>query len=70
MESISDKELARFGHTIDRINHYEYLVFGGAIENNDNTYVTTNDTFVINKDTLQWRRIQSNLTRCWCYTFQ
>lgn len=52
MDKILDKELARFGHTINRINHYEYLVFGGAIENNENTYVTTNDTFVINKDTL------------------
>ena len=52
MDEILDKELARFGHTIDRINHHEYLVFGGAIENNENTYVTTNDTFIINKDTL------------------
>ena len=69
MDDISEKELARFGHTIDRINHHEYLVFGGAIENNENTYVTTNDTFVINKDTLQWRRVQSNIKRHWCNTF-
>lgn len=54
MNLINERDLARFGHTLNRINDNEFLIFGGAVENAPNAYVTTNDTFILNKNTLEW----------------
>ena len=39
------------------------LIFGGAIENNENSFVTTNDTYLLTVDTLLWTKLESTLTR-------
>ena len=35
------------------------LVFGGAIDSKDQSFVTTNDTFLVNCDTLTWTRLEN-----------
>ena len=47
------QQLTRFGHTINQINKNELLVFGGAVEKEQEKFITTNDTFIIRMDTLQ-----------------
>jgi len=64
-QGINERELARFGHTSTPIGNGRVLIFGGAIENNENKFVTTNDIFVVNLETLQWTKLESNLKRHW-----
>ncbi len=57
------RDIARFGHTITKLNDKQMLLFGGAVETNRGVYSTTNDSFSICKETLVWTKIQSNLKR-------
>lgn len=41
------------------------LVFGGAIENNGESFVTTNDSYLLTMDNLTWTKLESDLTRHW-----
>ena len=41
------------------ISEEHVLVFGGAIERDQNSFVTTNDTFLINKSTLKWTKLEN-----------
>ena len=66
---IIERELARFGHTSTPIGNGRMLIFGGAIENNENKFVTTNDIFVINLETLGWQKLESYLIRHWKYSY-
>lgn len=43
---------ARFGHTMAFVSDNQIVVFGGAIDSRDQSFVTTNDTFLLNCDTL------------------
>jgi hypothetical protein len=67
--SIIERELARFGHTSTQIGLGRILIFGGAIDNNENKFVTTNDTFVVNVETLQWTKLESEFIRRWQCAF-
>lgn len=39
--------MARFGHTITRLNDNNLLLFGGAVETNKGIYTTTSDSYLI-----------------------
>lgn len=47
------KHNPRFGHSITSINDQFLLCFGGAIETGRGLYSTTNDSFLIDKNTLE-----------------
>lgn len=53
----------RFGHTLTFVSENKMVVFGGAIDSKDQAFVTTNDTFLVNCDTLAWQRLESKLNR-------
>ena len=57
------KDMAWFGHTITKLNERNQLLFGGAVETNKGVYSTTNDSYLINRENLQWTKIQSNFKR-------
>ena len=42
------------------ISEDHVLVFGGAIERDQNSFVTTNDTFLIEKKKLQWIKLTNS----------
>lgn len=35
------------------------LVFGGAISSNENAFITTNDTFLVDCEELKWHLLES-----------
>lgn len=39
------------------------VVFGGAIENNGESFVTTNDTYLLTMEGLTWTKLESSITR-------
>ena len=67
---IHAQEMARFGHTITPINESALLVFGGAIETSRGVYSTTCDSFLIIRESLLWKRVQSRLKRLRCNSLQ
>jgi hypothetical protein len=44
--------MARFGHTITKLNENKLLLFGGAVETTRGVYSTTNDSYIICKESL------------------
>jgi hypothetical protein len=44
--------MAWFGHTITKLSETKLLLFGGAVETNRGVYSTTNDSFLICKESL------------------
>lgn len=63
MNNITERERQRFGHSINKINDFDYFLFGGAVESTPTQFNTTNDSFLINKTTLLWTKLSSNLIR-------
>lgn len=55
--------MARFGHTITKLNEKQLFLFGGAVETNKGVYSTTSDSYIICKETLQMSKIQSKFKR-------
>lgn len=60
----SSREIAWFGHSICSISDKYVFCFGGAIETTKGVYSTTNDSFIIDKQTFKWIWLQSKLIRC------
>ena len=52
----------RFGHTSTYISQNKVFIFGGAVESNENSFVTTNDSFVLELDIFQWRKLENTGT--------
>ncbi len=59
VSSLDNRQFARFGHTITQLSFGRMLVFGGAIENNENSFVTTNDTYLLTMEGLVWTKLES-----------
>ena len=46
------RDMARFGHTITRLNDKQLMLFGGAVETSKGVYSTTNDCYIIERESL------------------
>lgn len=57
MQNVPDNQKARFAHSVNLINETQLFLFGGAIENQPTIYVTTNDSYLVDKNTLEWTKL-------------
>lgn len=54
------KVQARFGHTAVWAKEGRLFVFGGAVESSDSSFITTNDSFALECETGEWRRLPNS----------
>jgi len=57
MQNVPDNQKAWFAHSVNLINETQLFLFGGAIENQPTIYVTTNDSYLVDKNTLEWTKL-------------
>ena len=64
-EKTSHINLNRFGHTSITMSNEKVFIFGGAVENGENSFITTNESIQLHISTGIYKLLQSKIIRYW-----